>query len=358
MGGRGMEGSLSVQMDRLKRTMQNRDKRRDQERRQRMRNAEADGADPYAKPRGWEPSNATGGVRLGPAAAATAAIALADALEGPELMHCHLCQVSFRREAEMQQHVEGPIHRKAVARLEKRRQEEEARGAMSGVAEAALAAAAWANDGKLGSGRVDGTAAAAAGGGPGSGRGGGPSGGTVSLAAPFQWGQAGKDGGRGRGRGGRAGEGGEEGRGRGRGIKPPPPPPERTHQDVLAEMRRTAEPLNIGGWVPPSINLPRPGPSPVGPDARQAPTDSRDATGSAVEPAPNLSEGLAPVPQAPEETASGDEDGDPRVMDGGGLAMLLGYGAGDGSSEEDGEETGSSSESEGGQDLTELTSFF
>jgi hypothetical protein len=31
-----MEGSLSVQMDRLKRTMQNRDKRRDQERRQRM----------------------------------------------------------------------------------------------------------------------------------------------------------------------------------------------------------------------------------------------------------------------------------------------------------------------------------
>lgn len=57
-----------------------------------QRTAEADGADPYSKPRGWEPANATGGVRLGPAAAATAAIALAEALQGPELIHCHLCQ--------------------------------------------------------------------------------------------------------------------------------------------------------------------------------------------------------------------------------------------------------------------------
>jgi hypothetical protein len=35
MGGRGMEGSLAVQVDRLKRSMQNRDKRRDNDRRQR-----------------------------------------------------------------------------------------------------------------------------------------------------------------------------------------------------------------------------------------------------------------------------------------------------------------------------------
>jgi hypothetical protein len=59
-----------------------------------QRAAEADGGgDPYASTRQWEPSNATGGIKLGPAAAATAAVAVAAALEGPDLIHCHLCQV-------------------------------------------------------------------------------------------------------------------------------------------------------------------------------------------------------------------------------------------------------------------------
>ena len=116
MSGRGMQGSLSVQADRLKKTMQNRDQRRRKEQNQRavslerhqkgysiflvpstehaltfgsvLTQARNDQLDPYERSQ-----KATGGVRLGPGSAALAAVADVAALEGPAILRCEPCQV-------------------------------------------------------------------------------------------------------------------------------------------------------------------------------------------------------------------------------------------------------------------------
>lgn len=116
MSKRGMDAPLAEQMDRLKRSMQNRDLRRDQDREKRLVRREmkfcclaiwyrslcyvsaADlqvskaADDPYAQ--STHSRSATGGVNLGPGAAAQAAVLNAAALAGPVVIRCELCQVS------------------------------------------------------------------------------------------------------------------------------------------------------------------------------------------------------------------------------------------------------------------------
>lgn len=135
------------------------------------------GVDVYEKKN--QPSNATGGVQLGPEAAAFAAVQRAAALAGPSMIHCDLCnvrrlaaaiaccatgltcrhtgnitsvqalprcidrifvplQANFAGDAQYKQHLEGPIHRKAMAKAEAQRQRDLQLGASKGAAESAL----------------------------------------------------------------------------------------------------------------------------------------------------------------------------------------------------------------------------
>ena len=149
------------------------------------------GADIYEKKN--QPSNATGGVQLGPESAAFAAVQRAAALAGPSMIHCDLCnvwarscsglllythlfnaravpmlasvgtctlqsraplsgaptrcfctraanivQANFAGDAQYKQHVEGPIHRKALAKAEAQRQRDLQLGASKGAAESAM----------------------------------------------------------------------------------------------------------------------------------------------------------------------------------------------------------------------------
>ena len=140
------------------------------------------GVDIYEKKN--QPSNATGGVQLGPESAAFAAVQRAAALAGPSMIHCDLCnvrppsakvssvqyssmpeqkkclcrmteargkaahcsslrtcnvlQANFAGDAQYKQHVEGPIHRKALAKAEAQRQRDLQLGASKGAAESAL----------------------------------------------------------------------------------------------------------------------------------------------------------------------------------------------------------------------------
>ncbi len=55
-----------------------------------MQAGQENGGDLYAK---RMPENATGGVALGPASAASAAVERAAALGGPRMLRCDLCQV-------------------------------------------------------------------------------------------------------------------------------------------------------------------------------------------------------------------------------------------------------------------------
>ncbi|KAK9836881.1 hypothetical protein WJX74_010329 [Apatococcus lobatus] len=115
----------------------NRDQRRRKEQNQRA--ARNDQLDPYERSQ-----KATGGVHLGPGSAAFAAVADVAALEGPAILRCLPCQATFSTEAQLQQHNEGPTHRKALARIQAAQEKKRRMGQNSGAAEAALAAAAWA----------------------------------------------------------------------------------------------------------------------------------------------------------------------------------------------------------------------
>lgn len=81
------------------------------------------------------PRNATGGVPLGSAAAAVAAAAQ---LGTPQLLRCELCNATFGNDAQMQQHLDGPAHRKAQERQAAERQRRERLGRHCDAAEAAV----------------------------------------------------------------------------------------------------------------------------------------------------------------------------------------------------------------------------
>lgn len=79
--------------------------------------------------------NATGGVPLGSAALAVAAAAQ---LGTPQLLRCELCNATFGNDAQMQQHLDGPAHRKALERQAAERQRRERLGRHCDAAEAAV----------------------------------------------------------------------------------------------------------------------------------------------------------------------------------------------------------------------------
>ena len=86
-------------------------------------------------------ANATGGVALGPAAAAVAASAM---LGSAPLPRCDLCNATFSSRPELQQHLEGPAHQKALQRMAEAQQRRVRLGSYADAAEAAVAAASWA----------------------------------------------------------------------------------------------------------------------------------------------------------------------------------------------------------------------
>ncbi|KAK9798886.1 hypothetical protein WJX73_001265 [Symbiochloris irregularis] len=195
MSGRGINASLAVQVESLKKSMQKRDTRRTNDRLQRQveRNA-----DPYEH-------------------------------------FCHLCQVSFASESQMRQHIEGPTHRKALAKAAAQREREERLGASASAASEAVAAAAWAEGGKL------------------------PTRGTAWHAPPLQGG---------RGSGPAARQHNQGGAARGSGPQAGAPgsgsvttPAAVSHAQLVANARKTTEPLTINGWMPPSLGTAASSPS-------------------------------------------------------------------------------------------------
>ncbi|CAD7695352.1 unnamed protein product [Ostreobium quekettii] len=117
---------------------------------QRQAVSEADGWDAEER-RAWgdgaegarTTAKATGGISLGPAAAVSEAIAAVSALEGPKVLYCETCKASFHGNDKYQQHLAGPVHRKAVARMEANKQKAARLARHGAAAEAALGAAAW-----------------------------------------------------------------------------------------------------------------------------------------------------------------------------------------------------------------------
>ncbi|KAK9836199.1 hypothetical protein WJX81_008172 [Elliptochloris bilobata] len=216
------------------------------------------GDDPYDAQSA--PAKSTGGVSLGPAAAASSAVALAAALEGPRILHCDLCQANFRGEALLRQHLEGPAHRKAEARAEALRLRNERLGHNRGAAEAAVAAAAWANG--AGAAGDPATSPMPQAGGPAA-QGAAPA--AASWRPPPAAQHAGRDGerhrgGEGNGRGG-SGRGGRGGRSSALAAEreaaaaagAAPRAAQVSHGELVARARRSGEPLSLGGWVPPII---------------------------------------------------------------------------------------------------------
>lgn len=74
---------------------------------------------------------------------AYAAVMAAAALTPQPVSRCELCQASFVTEAQLQQHLDGPVHRKAVEKAAKEAARLAHLSQHSAVAQDALAAAAW-----------------------------------------------------------------------------------------------------------------------------------------------------------------------------------------------------------------------
>lgn len=141
MSGRKFDAPLAVQAASLKKSINNRERRRHSDRAQRARETE-DGAAPdgLAQRRfAGGSGNATGGVQLGSAAVSTSHAVLPE----PRVLRCTLCQAAFKNIAEEHQHITGPAHRKALARQQSE-QEQKARLARGrNAADSAVAAAQW-----------------------------------------------------------------------------------------------------------------------------------------------------------------------------------------------------------------------
>jgi hypothetical protein len=67
----------------------------------------------------------------------------AAALAPKPVQHCQLCQASFVTEAQLQQHLDGPVHKKAVEKAAREAAKLQHINEHSAVAQEALAAAAW-----------------------------------------------------------------------------------------------------------------------------------------------------------------------------------------------------------------------
>jgi hypothetical protein len=89
---------------------------------------------------------------------AYAAVMAAAALAPQPVQRCELCQASFVTEAQLQQHLEGPVHKKAVEKAAKEAAKLHHINQHSAVAQEALAAAAWLSGSKTGAGATAGAA--------------------------------------------------------------------------------------------------------------------------------------------------------------------------------------------------------
>ncbi|KAL0048405.1 hypothetical protein WJX82_002515 [Trebouxia sp. C0006] len=141
MSGRKFDAPLAVQMASLKKTMQNRDRRRNTDRAQQER--EADDGAPATMQRRKAGShrlpNATGGVRLG----STLLPGIAAGVAEPRMLRCVLCQATFRSVAEEQQHLAGPAHRKALLRQQTEQEHKSRLAKGRDAAHSAVEAAQW-----------------------------------------------------------------------------------------------------------------------------------------------------------------------------------------------------------------------
>ncbi|KAL0020056.1 hypothetical protein WJX77_011762 [Trebouxia sp. C0004] len=141
MSGRKLDAPLAVQMASLKKTMQNRDRRRNTDRAQKEREAD-DGAPATAQRRKAGShllSNATGGVRLGSCPVSGIAAGIAE----PRVLRCVLCQATFKSVAEEQQHLAGPAHRKALLRQQTEQEHKTRLAKGRDAAHSAVEAAQW-----------------------------------------------------------------------------------------------------------------------------------------------------------------------------------------------------------------------
>lgn len=202
-------------------------------------------------------ANATGGLPLGSAAAAVAA---AGALAGPALQRCELCAATFGSERELALHLDGAAHKQAVARAEAEAERRRRLGAYADVAASAVQAAVWQSGGSGGrpAQRPPPPSAAAATGGNAAALGGSGGGSSGAPAAPPQ--QGGRGGG-GRGRGGDPQQQQQQGRGRGQPQQPAQPAVHARDLTSHAEMLKQARggdkaPLDLDGWVPPTVPQP------------------------------------------------------------------------------------------------------
>ncbi|GFR43798.1 hypothetical protein Agub_g4847, partial [Astrephomene gubernaculifera] len=239
------QNSLSAQAAQLQRSIQSREQRRIAEKAQRHEAAEASGEyGSYDGPPAKRPNPGSGNA-AGSAVARLSEISAALASRPAETFRCDLCQAVFPSEAPYQQHLAGPVHRRAVERQREAQLAAQRRAVYQDMTESALGAAAWA----AGHGNTAATtrptpqqqhqaqqqqqqqqppgAMAGRGGGRGGGR------------------DAGRGGGRGRGSDATAAIGGASGR-RGDVL---------SHEELVAAATRSDEPLTIGGWAPPTISL-------------------------------------------------------------------------------------------------------
>ncbi|GMH41925.1 hypothetical protein BSKO_09844 [Bryopsis sp. KO-2023] len=284
MSGRGFDAPISEQISRLNRSLQSRDKRREQQKRQRQLQAESEEGqwetqasekgDATKKPRTG--ARATGGIALGPAGGASVT-----QLPPPKIFNCEICNATFRSEVQHRQHLHGPVHRKAVAKLEAlRRNDPHARH--GAAAEAALQAAHWQSHGGHVS-RFRSTHAQPA----------------ASRGGPIHC---------------RTKE-------KGLAASVPSGP---SHEELVARLRADKEPLNIDGWVPPSIPPPAP---PVAAD-QTGPATASIQTGEGVQ-------NVEPCTAIDEKDSTGESESDAPsddvdANDGGGVSLvgLVGYSSG------------------------------
>lgn len=82
---------------------------------------------------------------------AYAAVMAAAALTPQPVQRCELCQAAFVTEAQLQQHLDGPVHKKAVEKAAREAAKQQHINQHSAVAQEALAAAAWLGGGSAGS---------------------------------------------------------------------------------------------------------------------------------------------------------------------------------------------------------------
>ncbi|KAL6751040.1 hypothetical protein V8C86DRAFT_2440332 [Haematococcus lacustris] len=305
--------SLSVQAAQLKRSLEKRDKRRQQDRVQRA-NQQDDGFS--AEPQHTHPQPAQGHS----AVAALNVISAADASLSAPSFSCELCKATFLTHVQHQQHLQSAVHRKALDKqaAEQARERSMASAGLNDMAAMAMGAAAW------GATHSAVLAAAPAGRrltGPGAA---GPPPPALGAAADSAGAAAGAGGaglaqqaagsrargvrpGQQQGWGGRQGQnlGAGPGQGQGAGAGQVT-----SHEAMLQAVRAGEEPLSIDGWVPPSVPLTQGSAEDEGPGHTSSSQSGAEEQGSALaDLQPSLAASHSPAAAGAGASAEGQAGG-------------------------------------------------